>query len=124
MTKTVNVPVEPTEEMLTAGYMAATFRGYRTNRPDLAAEYKAMIAAAPPADEWQPIETAPDGLIEFLAYRPGTMYPIGVGSKLERDDGVIWIFNGESAHEATGIWDKRPITHWQPLPKPPKEEQT
>jgi Protein of unknown function (DUF551) len=55
--------------------------------------------------EWQPIETAPSGVI--LVY-----YPAVIGGRNERHDHI-------SIGRANGGGFRRP-THWQPLPKPPE----
>ncbi|MET3929522.1 hypothetical protein ABIE51_001409 [Lysobacter sp. OAE881] len=63
---------------------------------------------------WQPIETAPkDGTTIIIAYSLG-------GQHVETAwwDGEGWAYNW---HEYDGTSYVKDVTHWQPLPAPPKD---
>jgi hypothetical protein len=72
--------------------------------------YAAALAAAPPVDGWQPIETAP---------RDGT--PV-IGYWWHSDGGsfgvVVW--DGDNWRENSDTVDAP--THWMPLPQRPNNE--
>jgi len=70
---------------------------------------------------WQPIETAPKDGRRVLVWiddpkllRDG--YPICFARLWFYDDGSL----GGGAEGFNGKWD---ITHWMPLPEPPKDEK-
>jgi len=101
----VLAPREPTEAMVDAGYQAMF------NHDNVVDIYRAMLAAAPPVDGWQPIETAPRDGTPVLAYWPGEAAMFGV---------VMW--DGDDWRESEYVW--RYPTHWMPLPQPPNNERT
>lgn len=67
-------------------------------------------------DAWQPIETAPRDGTRFLAFSP-------FGS--QRMDIVSWNDEADSWADFSGAWwPGGDLTHWQPLPAPPKEKES
>lgn len=69
--------------------------------------------------EWQPIETAPkDGpFTEILVY--STKHEIyEIIGWVRYDNGSCWLNGSEIEMDASHF------THWMPLPKPPKDEQS
>ena len=80
-------------------------------------------AAALEANEWKPIESAPleTDLIVFggVIYNHGSLMGfVNHGEIGSQDRNGIWFTNNNFPH---GKIEKP--THWQPLPKPPKETQ-
>lgn len=74
------------------------------------------IGALRAQEEWRWIpvtESLPDDFEQVLVYRPGMYYEFAV-TKMVNGDWVEW---GKT------IANKDAITHWMPIPKPPKEEQ-
>lgn len=76
------------------------------------AKGRAIIArlTSPPADEWQPIESAPKDGTYVVVYRPN------LGRRaicVEQFDGTIWC-------AGDGFWPGEP-THWMPLPALPSD---
>ena len=72
------------------------------------------ILAAIPA--WQPIETAPRDGTRFLAFSP-------FGS--QNMDIVSWDGEADSWADFSGAWwPDGDLSHWQPLPEPPKEKES
>lgn len=70
--------------------------------------------------EWQPIETAPKDMTEFLAGR-------FTGNSNELHEGRIRVDwwrsrNGGDEYDGPGEFNARhwPATHWMPLPGPPQ----
>lgn len=88
----------------------------------------ALLARAtpPPADSWQPIETAPKDGSRILVYQPPNMWrrhPASTGEREEFIQVVYWHQPGNP--ERNGFWTPtiRP-THWMPLPDPPLARAT
>ena len=70
----------------------------------------------PPANAWQPIETAPRDGRDFIAYNKFTG-PYITAAKAMPPDGEIR-YPMHCWHGVKGSWFPEP-THWQPLPSPP-----
>jgi len=68
--------------------------------------------------DWQPIETAPKDK-PFLGYIPTHEVPI---QTVEMDcEDESWVTSYTS--EMGWWWSLDKVTHWQPLPEPPKENK-
>lgn len=120
------VPVEPTEDQRDAGRHAFTVtHRYSDTDDSLAAVYRAMVSAAPPAPSaWRPIETAPKtrddftgGTVEILGWIPDDTAPKGGNRE------TVWWEpklgdGGKGAWWFCGDHEVHP-THWMPLPAPP-----
>lgn len=75
--------------------------------------FKALAALrALPKDEWQEIATAPKDRKYILAWSPERRMAFQVIWR----DGRYILIGDDSVH-----WDN--LTHWQPLPGPPKEQE-
>ena len=107
----VMVPKEPTEAMINAWLSeVANWRGH-------VAGYKAMLAAAP-----QP-QNAPQNIPEII---PGW---IPVSERMPENDGAYLCWDNRYVTTYAfifGAWQAnqfvaKNITHWMPLPNPPKE---
>lgn len=111
----VLVPVEPTHEMIEAGYQPWLNRGNRKGPSVVRGVYLAMLSAspAPQAYGWRPIETAPkDGTLIIAAH---SNYADGIM------DCVLWSGGRWETQEGIGYMAGR-FTHWRPLPAPPAQE--
>jgi len=109
----VLVPREPTGAMVEAG--GQVLDGSTLDLPDfhiVAKVYAAALAAAPPVDGWQPMETAPrDGGDILLTYG-------GDDCTVARPNGDGSFDDGDFRDHMSGF------THWMPLPQPPNNERT
>jgi len=119
----VLVPREPTEAMLDA-----MFSAYVGSEGSYSATYRAALAAAPPVDGWQAIETAP---------RDGTAV-VGWGFLNSRNDNgplrsavmVAHVMRYRNYASGGGDWVSACLsnvisqhpTHWMPLPPPPSAD--
>lgn len=71
--------------------------------------------------KWRPMETAPKDGTHFLAWILGfdeCDYPVLVRWHIQQED---WIIADFIAAEFAG--DDIGLSHWMPLPKPPKETE-
>lgn len=103
------VPVEPTEAMQFPSYMGPDGPKW----PMRKSIYRAMLAAAPqpPANAWQPIETAPrDGTTPILLHGHGGTL-IGI-RPIDCPNDAACDMLGLACYP----------THWMPLPQPPAKE--
>lgn len=67
--------------------------------------------------DWQPIETAPEGIAEVLLYSPRKkMVWIGYRTEHVKTGEVGWVLSQLTGGAAFCPW---PPTHWMPLPAPP-----
>ena len=67
--------------------------------------------------DWQPIETAPEGIAEVLLYSPRkNMVWIGYRTEHVKTGEVGWVLSQLTGGAAFCPW---PPTHWMPLPAPP-----
>jgi hypothetical protein len=83
-------------------------------------DLRAMLAAAPPVDGWQPIETAPRDGTSILAICASAYSPVaGVTWWNE-----AWTHYSRPAEKWHGGVVKWFPTHWMPLPQPPNNERT
>jgi hypothetical protein len=71
-----------------------------------------MTAPTPAGDAWQPIETAPDGYQHVLLWDRA----VGLLHGWKDRDGR-WCHAWDSEY----IPEPQDLTHWMPLPPPPKE---
>jgi hypothetical protein len=128
----VLVPREPTEAML------RTMGDYRHNASAKVA-WAAILAAAPPVDGWQAIETAPKDRTSVLAAIHADLFPrICPGRPdLERWNGQRVVIHhpgvcedgfdmgwSVSAPVGCGIGCDDWFAGWMPLPQPPNNEKT
>lgn len=142
----VSHPIQITDEMVAAGVAAAAKEWTPTSNWTNAVKaiYEAMTLASPPdheisedaletveieIDEWRPIETAPkDGTTVLLACDgsnstgPRHLNKLSDLSPMDSeaficmgawDDSENWFTDGHDCWEC--------LTHWMPLPSPPKE---
>lgn len=100
------VPVEPTEEMLTALNRHAVCAGH------IEAGYAAMLAVAP--SPWRPIEEAPSGNAEFLACDADSENKYRFIASIDP-----WIFSTKNM-VIDNYGEPRKATHYLPIPEPPK----
>jgi len=108
----VLVQREPTVAMVDAGYQAMF------NHDNVVDIYASMLAAAPPVDGWQPIETH-DGSNSYVLIAEPTGF---VCMARLLDDGQGW---WERNNDPTDHWGGEcDPTHWMPLPQPPNNERT
>lgn len=83
------------------------------------------LAAAPPVDGWQAIETLPgemkNGSSRFLvAYTDGVVRVCRWLDNSKSD----WPWQGVSPTEQIPMRCDAKMTHWMPLPQPPNNERT
>lgn len=108
----VLVPREPTEAMLRAAELAGMGDPDEPHETVIARLWLFMLAAAPPVDGWQAIETAPrDGGDILLTYG-------GDDCTVARPNGDGSFDDGDFRDHMSGF------THWMPLPQPPNNERT
>ena len=69
------------------------------------------------ADEWKPIDAAPQNGSVFLGYRDGK---VREAWRVPRNDCEMWVFGGQSG-SAEFAPQLKP-THWMPLPPAPRTE--
>jgi hypothetical protein len=88
-------------------------------------DLRAALAAAPPVDGWQPIETAPRDETKVLLWSDGG----AVFGSWRVDKGYaskkpMWL--DESYDDFSCGFASVPLdpTHWMPLPQPPNNERT
>lgn len=62
--------------------------------------------------DWQPIETAPKDGTHILMFRPRAKQPIAVG---------LFVPGWHHPMAIPGRYGWDDVTHWMPLPPPPKE---
>lgn len=80
------------------------------------------MSAAPDANDWLPIESAPKDGTSILAWGPRAHGGKGGGCAIAEfvrwpDGTAFW----ELGHSSTKIFASgSPLTHWQPLPNPPE----
>jgi hypothetical protein len=87
----------------------------------VAAIYRAMLAAAPPVDGWQPIETAPRDGGAFMVWWPHWFhFPLTAYFK----DFRLRLSDSTQPAEPWEMGTDFGPTHWMPLPQPPNNERT
>ena len=142
---TMKDEIEVSEAMIWAAESAVEPADLEISDPDLwVVIYRAMERVrreecGPTAIGWQPIETAPrDGTAILLiskAYEDDYYHPARCSIGKWLAEGTAWVDQYGTAGEAedvcelaqTGIWssgggwfEPNEVTHWMPLPEPPK----
>ena len=69
------------------------------------------------APRWISVEDKKQASIETVLFTGKGRYGEWFGTKRGYFDGVFWYADGEGA-----IYNSTSVTHWMPMPKPPKEE--
>jgi len=67
-------------------------------------------------NEWQPIETAPKDGSKILGFDPSLL-----GIVIAQWDGALGWYVDKCSQDGLGF-ECMPLTHWMPLPNPPKGE--